>query len=144
MIAATRDVTPVTVRAWRAAFVEHGLTEQYKVARGPGRKPSVPEGTVALVVKLTTTCKPDGPALWSCRTMAERVGVSATMQRIWSEPELQPHRADNFKVSNDPHFDEKVIDVVGLYLNHPRELSCSTWTRRASYRSSTGPGRHFP
>lgn len=50
--------------------------------------------------------------------MAKRVGVSsATAQRIWSDVGLQPHRVDTFKVSNDPLFEEKLIDVVGLYLN---------------------------
>jgi hypothetical protein len=71
-------------------------------------------------VKLTTTSKPEGHTHWSCRTMADRVGVSpATAQRIWSELGLQPHRVDNFKVSNDPRSEEKVVDVVGLYLNPP-------------------------
>ena len=120
VIAAKHDVTPVTVRAWRAAFAEHGLADWGKVARGRGRKPSIPEDKIALIVKLTKTSKPEGHTHWSCRTMADRVGVSpATVQRIWSELGLQPHRVDNFKVSNDPHFDDKLIDVVGLYLNPP-------------------------
>lgn len=120
VIAATRDVTPVTVRAWRAAFIEKGLADWGKVAPGRGRKPSIPEDKVALIVKLTTTSKPEGHTHWSCRTMADRAGVSpATVQRIWSELGLQPHRVDNFKVSSDPQFDDKVVDVVGLYLNPP-------------------------
>lgn len=52
--------------------------------------------------------------------MAKRVGVSkATVQRIWSARGLQPHRVDTFKLSNDKRFEEKLIDVVGLYLNPP-------------------------
>ena len=59
---------------------------------------------------------------WSCRTMAKQVGVSsATVQRIWSDLGLQPHRVDTFKVSNDPKFEDKLIDVVGLYLNPPEK-----------------------
>ena len=120
VIATTHDVTPVTVRAWRAAFAEQGLADWGKVAPGRGRKASIPEDKVAFIVKLTTTSKPEGHTHWSCRTMAGRVGVSpATVQRIWSELGLQPHRVDNFKVSNDPDFDDKVVDVVGLYLNPP-------------------------
>ena len=54
--------------------------------------------------------------------MANRVGVSsATVQRIWSDLGLQPHKVDTFKVSNDPLFEEKLIDVVGLYLNPPEQ-----------------------
>lgn len=54
--------------------------------------------------------------------MAKRVGVSsATVQRIWSDLGLQPHRVEMFKVSNDAKFEEKLIDVVGLYLNPPEQ-----------------------
>jgi transposase len=120
VIALKHGVTPVTVRAWRAAFTEQGLALWGKVASGRGRKPSISEEKTALIVELTTTCRPEGHTHSSCRTMAERVGVSpATVQRIWSELGLQPHRVDNFKVSNDPHFQDKLIDVVGLYLNPP-------------------------
>ena len=118
--AATHGVTPVTVRAWRKAFGEKGLADWGKVASGRGRKPSIPADKVALLVKLTTTSVPDGHTHWSCRTMAKRVGISsATVQRIWSELGLKPHRVENFKVSNDPLFTDKLIDVVGLYLNPP-------------------------
>ncbi len=58
---------------------------------------------------------------WSCRTMAKHAGVSsATVQRIWHDRGIKPHRVDAFKVSNDPRFEEKLTDVVGLYLN-PRQ-----------------------
>ena len=144
VIATTHDVTPVTVRAWRAAFAEQGLADWGKVAPGRGRKASIPEDKVAFIVKLTTTSKPEGHTHWSCRTMAGRVGVSpATVQRIWSELGLQPHRVDNFKVSNDPDFDDKVVDVVGLYLNPPPHGPlCCAWMRRARSRPWTGPRRH--
>ena len=63
---------------------------------------------------------PPGETHWSCRTMAARAGVSpATVQRIWSARGLQPHRVETFKLSNDPRFEEKLVDVVGLYLNPP-------------------------
>jgi hypothetical protein len=52
--------------------------------------------------------------------MAARVGVSAaTVQRIWSARGLAPHRLETFKLSNDARFEEKLVDVVGLYLNAP-------------------------
>ena len=120
VIATTHDVTPVTVRAWRTAFAEQGLADWGKVAAGRGRKASIPADKVAKIVTLTTTSKPAGHTHWSCRTMAKEAGVGpATVQRIWSELGLQPHRVDNFKISKDPHFDDKVVDVVGLYLNPP-------------------------
>jgi transposase len=119
-IAQWHGVSPVTVRSWRRAFESEGLTNWGKVKPGRGRKPIITEEQVAEIVELTTKTTPPGHTHWSCRTMAKRVGVSpATVQRIWSELGLQPHRVDTFKVSNDPDFTDKLIDVVGLYLNPP-------------------------
>ena len=121
-IAEEVGVTPVTVRAWRQRFGEDGLGGLEKIRAGQGRKPSIGGETIAEIVRLTTTTTPDGATHWSCRTMAKRVGVSsATVQRIWSDLGLQPHRVDTFKVSTDPLFEEKLIDVVGLYLNPPEQ-----------------------
>jgi transposase len=120
-IASRHGVTAVTVRSWRAAFGADGLTNWGKVKPGRGRRPTIGEEKVAEIVELTTKTTPPGQTHWSCRTMAARVGVSpATVQRIWSELGIQPHRVESFKVSNDPRFTEKLIDVVGLYLNPPQ------------------------
>lgn len=121
-IAEDVGVTPVTVRAWRQRFSEDGLAGLEKIREGRGRKPSISEETVAEIVRLTTTTTPPGATHWSCRTMAAKVGVSsATVQRIWSDLGLKPHRVETFKVSTDPAFDDKLIDVVGLYLNPPEK-----------------------
>jgi len=115
-------VTAVTVRAWRKAFAAEGLTGWGVVKPGRGRKPSIPDETIARIVELTTKSNPDAQTHWSCRTLAAEVGVSsATVQRIWSELGLKPHLVDGFKVSNDPLFADKLIDVVGLYLNPPEK-----------------------
>ena len=97
------------------------MTNWGKVKSGRGRKPTISQQQVAEIVELTTKTTPPGHTHWSCRTVAKRVGVSsATVQRIWSELGLKPHRVNTFKVSNDPLFTEKLIDVVGLYLNPPQ------------------------
>jgi transposase len=120
VIAEEVGVTAGTVRTWRSRFGVDGLAGMEKIRAGRGRKPSIPEETVAQIVRLTTTTTPPGATHWSCRTMAKKVGVSsATVQRIWSDLGLQPHRVDMFKVSNDPKFEDKLVDVVGLYLNPP-------------------------
>jgi transposase len=122
VIAEEVGVTPVTVRSWRQRFVVDGLAGLGRIREGRGRKPSIPEETVAKIVRLTTTTTPPGATHWSCRTMAKQVGVSpATVQRIWSDLGLQPHRVETFKVSKDPRFEDKLIDVVGLYLNPPEK-----------------------
>jgi transposase len=69
---------------------------------------------------LTLHETPAGETHWSCRSMAARAGVSsATVQRIWSARGIKPHQVKTFKLSNDPRFEEKLVDVVGLYLNPP-------------------------
>ena len=58
--------------------------------------------------------------------MAEAYGVSkATVSNIWHSHQIKPHRVKNFKLSSDPHFLEKLTDVVGLYLNPPDQSLCA-------------------
>jgi transposase len=93
-----------------------------KIAAGRGRRPSIPEAKVAEIVEWTLRCKPEGETHWSCRTMAKKAAVSkATVQRIWKARGLAPHRVDTFKLSTDKRFEEKLVDVVGLYLNPPEK-----------------------
>ena len=113
-------MTAVTVRSWRKAFEVDGLSKWGKIAKGRGRKATISDEKVAEIVELTTTTKPAGQTHWSTRTMAKRAGVSKdSVRRIWNELSIQPHRVDTFKVSNDSRFTEKLIDVVGLYLDPP-------------------------
>jgi transposase len=113
-------VSRPTVLAWRHQFEEDGLAEFGVVATGRGPKPSISEEKIAEIVELTLHSKPEGQTHWSCRLMAQQVGVSpATVQRIWSARGLKPHLVTTFKLSNDRHFEDKLIDVVGLYLNPP-------------------------
>ena len=113
-------VSPATVTGWRARFTEQGLAKLGQVRKGRGRKPSIPQAKIDEIVELTKNSKPAGETHWSCRTMAARVGVSsATVQRVWSARGLKPHLVKTFKLSNDPKFEEKLIDVVGLYLDPP-------------------------
>lgn len=119
-IAASVGVTPVTVRSWRDRFASEGLAKLGVVREGRGRKPVLSAETVEEIVRLTQHEKPAGATHWSCRSMAKQVGVSpATVQRIWSGRGLKPHLVKTFKLSNDPAFEEKLVDVVGLYLNPP-------------------------
>jgi len=121
-IAAQVGVTPATVRAWRTRFTEEGLARLGKVRAGRGRKSTIPLEKIDEIVHLTQHSKPAGQTHWSCRTMAAKAGVSpATVQRVWAARGLKPHLVKTFKVSNDPRFEEKLIDVVGLYLDPPEK-----------------------
>jgi transposase len=102
--------------------VEEGWAKLGVVRKGRGRKPSIPPEKIEAIVRATLKEKPAGQTHWSCRTVARAQGVSPdTVQRIWSARGLKPHRVKTFKLSNDTHFEEKLIDVVGLYLNPPEK-----------------------
>jgi len=121
-IAARVGVSPTTVAAWRERFVKDGLKDFGVVRAGRGRKPSISDAKVAEIVGATLHEKPEAETHWSCRSMAKAHGVSpATVQRIWSARGLKPHLVKTFKLSNDKRFEEKLIDVVGLYLNPPEQ-----------------------
>ena len=119
-ISEVAGVSRPTVLAWRGQFEKDGLSGFGEVAKGRGRKPSISDEKVAEIVHLTLHSKPEGATHWSCRSMAKRAGVSsASVQRIWSARGIKPHLVKTFKLSHDRHFEEKLIDVVGLYLNPP-------------------------
>ena len=121
-IAAQVGVSAMTVREWRVRFEAEGLARFGRVRAGRGRKPSIPSEKVEAIVAATLLDKPPGETHWSCRSMAEAQGVSpATVQRIWSERGLKPHLVKTFRLSNDKRFEEKLIDVVGVYLNPPEK-----------------------
>jgi transposase len=120
-IARRVSVNPNSVRAWRQRFDAQGIAGIGKVAPGRGRKPSLPEGTVAEIVRITMNELPDdGTTCWSTRSLAAVVGCSHdTVARVWKDHGLTPWKTDSFKVSTDPDFETKLVDVVGLYMNPP-------------------------
>lgn len=121
-IAASVGVSATSVATWRERFLEEGLVGFGVVRAGRGRKPSIDATKVGEIVHATLHEVPEGETHWSCRTMAKAHGVSsATVQRIWAARGLKPHRVTTFKLSNDPRFEEKLVDVVGLYLNPPEK-----------------------
>jgi len=108
-----------TCRLWRRRFVAGGPESLWEVAEGRGRKPQ--RGLAQKIVEATVSSKPDGQTHWSTRTMAKAQGVDpSTVCRIWQEHGLQPHRQETFKLSRDPQFVPKLLDVVGVYLHPPQ------------------------
>lgn len=118
-IATAQRVSRKTVYKWKDRFQESGpdgLIDQPK----PGRPTVIDENTVNRVLKLTTERVPHESTHWSVSLMAKYAGVTTwQVRQIWQAADLKPHRLKTFKISNDPEFAEKVVDVVGLYMNPP-------------------------
>ncbi len=119
-IASRLSMSRFKVSRWRERYARHGLAGIEKDAPRPGRTPAIGPETVERIVRLTTQENPRNATHWSTRTMGAAAGVSAsTVRRVWRAHGLKPHRIKTFKISNDPAFAEKLVEIVGPYLNPP-------------------------
>ena len=116
-IAKELKVSEHTVGHWRRRFVLDKI-EGLSDALRSGRPPVYDEKAIGEVIAKTLVSPPEGMTHWSTREMSKETGISrSTIHRIWRRNRLQPHRVETFKYSRDSDLKEKVVDVVGLYLN---------------------------
>ncbi len=114
------DKSKPTVWRWQERYINAGVDGLLHDKTRRSRVAPLGNDTKLAVLKKTATETPANATHWSRALMAKAVGISpSSVGRIWREAGLKPHRVDTFKVSNDPHFEEKVVDVVGLYMNPP-------------------------
>jgi transposase len=121
-VAARLAVSRNHVHYWVRRYVTFGVSGVVRDAARPGRKKRITPERVAAIVNATLTTTPPGRTHWSTRSMARAQGLSEkTIRNIWHQHGLQPHRVTRFKLSKDPHFVDKLRDVVGLYLQPPEK-----------------------
>lgn len=112
-----------TIARWKARFERDriaGLEGRHKGSRPRKATPAAQ----ARVLKKTLQKPEDGSTQWSCRKMAAATGLSpTTVHRIWSNTKLKPHRLDRYMASNDPAFEEKTTDIIGLYMDPPQHAA---------------------
>jgi transposase len=120
-IADELEISRPTVLALRAAFGKEGMAAVTGIRRRR-RSPKVLTAELdQRILDTTLKTRPgDGSTHWSVRTLASQLRVSRTIvHRVWQRHDVQPHRVERFKLSNDPQFEAKVRDIVGLYLDPP-------------------------
>ena len=101
-------------------YLDEGVPGLKRDKTRPSRVPPLPRAVRLKVIAKTVQETPPNATHWSRATMAEAVGISpSSVGRIWADAGLKPHVVRGFKVSNDPLFEEKVTEIVGLYLNPP-------------------------
>jgi len=140
-VAKELGVSAACVNKWSQRFEREGL-EGLKDQKGRGRRPSIPVHKVEQVI--TRATRPKKPRTrWTVRTMAREVGISPdSVHRIWQANDIKPHLIERFKLSNDPRFEEKFWDVLGLYLDPPERalVLCCDEKSQCQALERTQPG----
>lgn len=118
-IAATQGVTPGFIARWKRRVAEGGLPALGDLPRS-GRPDRLDPKVEARILARTLEPPPKPLTHWTTRRMAKVVGVShATVHSVWRRAGLKPHRLERYLTSNDPDFEAKAADIIGLYLNPP-------------------------
>jgi len=112
-----------TVSKWKRRFEQDGIEGLQGRQQGSKPRRATP-GMQARVIRRAQQKPSAGSTHWSCRKLSEKLGVSkSTVQRIVVQAKLRPHRLDRHMTSNDPEFEAKAADSIGLYLNPPRHAA---------------------
>jgi transposase len=135
-IAQRLGVSRSTVLAWRKDFEIDGVDGVGSVREGRGRKPTITHAQIDQMISDTRHTVPVDATHWSIRSMAAHSGLSrSTVQKEWSARGLKPHLVKTFKVSTDPDFEDKLVDVVGLYMNPPDKAAVFAFDEKSQIQA---------
>ena len=143
------DTTAPTISLWKKRYRLEGIVGLATFHPGQPAKKLTPQLRARILAR-TQQPPPDGSTHWSLRKMAAVMHVGKDLiRRVWEEADLKPHRLDRYMASNDPQFEQKAADVIGLYLNPPQhaaifcvdEKSAIQALDRLDQRLPLSPGR---
>jgi transposase len=144
-IALRLGINPITVARWRSRFLVLGIEGIRHEAPRLGSPPRVSEELVRAILDKSQFERPPHSSHWSTRSLARAVGVShSTVRRIWQAHDFRPSRSRLTAIAHDPRFRPKSIDVVGVYVNPPRQAVAFS-LRDDEGKDPGGPARrHAP
>jgi transposase len=122
-IAARTNASVTTVGRWKQRFQQAGVAGLLDAPRS-GRGHAITPAVEARILRLTHQAPPKPLTHWSVRRLASHAGVSpATVHRVWQRAGLKPHRLERYTATTDPEFEQKAAEIIGLYLDPPRNAA---------------------
>lgn len=138
------QTSSATIALWRKRFAEDGVNGLRSLHLG--KEPSRLTAEVrAKVLAKTREAPPDGSTHWSCRKLAGVLKLSKTLvHRVWQEADLKPHRLERYMASDDPDFEKKAADIIGLYLNPPHHAAIFCVDEKSAIQALDRKDRRLP
>ena len=138
------DTTAPTISLWKRRYHEEGLVGLATFHPGQPPQKLTPQLRAKILAK-TQQPPPDGSTHWSLRKMASVMGVGKDLIRqVWREAELKPHRLDRYMASDDPQFEQKAAQIIGLYLNPPQHAAVFCVDEKSAIQALDRLDRRLP
>lgn len=138
------DTTAPTISLWKRRYREAGVVGLVTVHPGQPPQKLTPQFRARVLAK-TQQAPPDGSTHWSLRKMAAVMGVSKDLIRqVWREADLKPHRLERYMASNDPKFEEKAAEIIGLYLYPPQHAAVFCVDEKSAIQALDRLDRRLP
>ena len=136
------------VGRWRRRYADKGIKgiekERPRGGNHGGRCPKAQAVLRTEIIRRTTQERPPDATHWSCRSMARAAGTTHSfVNTVWRSAGLKPHLWRTFKVSTDPRFEEKLQDVVALYLDPPDNAVVFSFDEKSSVQALDRTRRHM-
>jgi transposase len=138
------DTTAPTISLWKRRYCEEGLVGLATFHPGQPPQKLTPQLRAKILAK-TQQEPPDGSTHWSLRKMAAVMGVGKDLIRqVWREADLKPHRLDRYMASDDPQFEKKAAQIIGLYLNPPQHAAVFCVDEKSAIQALDRLDRRLP